>query len=198
MSDSGAGRSNDGSNKCGGIHRLPALQEVLEIRPGRPRIALVRNGGRDLGARARRHDLHDPEVEIPHHVAQHQIIAGVRAKGKAFIGKPDGALTGVNELREALATTSPVSARHANGYSQDSGLSPTDDRRAHRRESRRGPLPGSGNGSAAASAVAILDSLKVGIDDDSTRLGVDSSLLNSSAKSAQSAAASPVSPPYAS
>ena len=104
--------------------------------------------------------------------------------------------TGVNELREALGTA--ASAKHTNGLSHDSGVGAVDveGRRAHRRESRRGPLLGSTNGSNGASAVAILDSLKVGQDQDSALLGPDSAL---SAKTASpGAAAAPISPPYAS
>lgn len=100
--------------------------------------------------------------------------------------------TGVRDLREALG-----SAPSANGQSQDGALSAGDfdGRRASRRESRRGPPVGSLNGSNGASAVAILDSLKVGVDEDASKMGPDSSL---STGKTSAAGASPISPPYAS
>ncbi|SPO26151.1 related to Protein EFR3 [Ustilago trichophora] len=121
-----------------------------------------------------------------------QCLVGLGQQAWSF--EHSGPSTGVSDLREALGSASPVSARHTNGYSQDGGLSAgdLDGRRAHRRESRRGPALGNVNGSNGASAVAILDSLKVGEDEDTSRLGPDSSL--SSVKSNKNA----VVPPYAS
>lgn len=106
--------------------------------------------------------------------------------------------TGVNELREALGTASPVSAKHTNGLSHDSAAGPADleGRRAHRRESRRGPMLGSSNGTNGTSAVAILDSLKVGEEQDASLLGPDSARTAKTASS--TTAATPISPPYAS
>ena len=105
--------------------------------------------------------------------------------------------TGVNDLREALGAASPVSSR-ANGYSHDTslGTADLDGRRASRRESRRGPAMGSAKGSNGSSAVAILDSLKVGVEEDSSRLGPDSSLISSAA--GKNVGVSPIKPPYAS
>ena len=113
------------------------------------------------------------------------------------------ASTGVNDLREALGSASPNSAKYANGYSDDGGLSPADvdNRRAHRRESRRGPTIGSSNGSNGTSAVAILDSLKVGVDENVLRLDPDSSLSEIKSKNVGATGAggvTPISPPYAS
>ncbi|KAJ1025698.1 hypothetical protein NDA18_004036 [Ustilago nuda] len=113
------------------------------------------------------------------------------------------ASTSVNDLREALGSVSPNSAKHANGYSDDGGLSPADvdNRRAHRRESRRGPTIGSSNGNNGTSAVAILDSLKVGVDENVSRLGPDSSLSEIKSKNVDATGAggvAPISPPYAS
>ncbi|PWZ01912.1 hypothetical protein BCV70DRAFT_198197 [Testicularia cyperi] len=127
--------------------------------------------------------------------------------------------TGVNDLREALAASSPTSAsggggagsRYLNGLSQDAGSarSPTSagglssadvaERRASRRESRRAGGPGGLstlgiNGSGNTSAVAILDTLKVGVAEDAPQLGPDSTL-----KLLQGQQAAPaVQPPYAS
>ncbi|EST08442.1 hypothetical protein PSEUBRA_001855 [Kalmanozyma brasiliensis GHG001] len=98
--------------------------------------------------------------------------------------------TGVRDLREALGI-----APSANGHSQDSDF---DGRRASRRESRRGPAVGSANGSNGKSAVAILDTLKVGMDEDATGLGPDSSLTTSSSGKGGAAPVSPINPPYAS
>ncbi|CDU25745.1 related to EFR3-protein required for Stt4-containing phosphoinositide kinase patch assembly [Sporisorium scitamineum] len=108
--------------------------------------------------------------------------------------------TGVHDLREALGTASPVSSRHANGYSQDNALGAADfdGRRASRRESRRGPTINGANGSNGTSAVAILDSLKVGVDEDPSKLGPDSSLTATRPVKAAGVGASPISPPYAS
>ncbi|GAC93009.1 cellular morphogenesis-related protein [Pseudozyma hubeiensis SY62] len=103
--------------------------------------------------------------------------------------------TGVNDLREALGTSSTLSSRQINGASQDTSLNA--DRRASRRESRRGPAVGSVNGSNGNSAMAILDSLKVGVDEDASKLGPDSSSFAAPAKTG-AVGASPISPPYAS
>ncbi|TKY86465.1 hypothetical protein EX895_004614 [Sporisorium graminicola] len=108
--------------------------------------------------------------------------------------------TGVNELREALGTASPSSTRHTNGYSQDNsfGAADFDGRRASRRESRRGPMITGANGSNGTSAVAILDSLRVGEDEEPSKLGPDSSLAASKPVKTNGVGASPISPPYAS
>lgn len=120
--------------------------------------------------------------------------ASVNRPGRLSIQVPS---TGVNDLREALGAASPVSAKHTNGYSQDGALSQADldGRRAHRRESRRIPTT---NGSNGTSAVAILDSLKVGVDEEATRLGPDTSLSAVQPAKATSAGATPINPPYAS
>ena len=120
--------------------------------------------------------------------------ASVNKPGRLSIQVPS---TGVNDLREALGASSPVSAKHTNGYSQDGALSQADldGRRAHRRESRRIPTT---NGSNGTSAVAILDSLKVGVDEDASRLGPDTSLSAVQPAKATSAGATPINPPYAS
>ncbi|CBQ72418.1 conserved hypothetical protein [Sporisorium reilianum SRZ2] len=108
--------------------------------------------------------------------------------------------TGVSDLREALGTASPASSRQVNGLSQDNSLSAADfdGRRASRRESRRGPTVGAANGSNGTSAVAILDSLKVGVDEDASKLGPDSSLAATLPAKMNGVGASPISPPYAS
>lgn len=120
--------------------------------------------------------------------------ASVNRPGRISISAP---ATGVNDLREALGSVSPVSAKHANGYSNDGGLSSVDveNRRAHRRESRRGPTLASSNRSNGTSAVAILDSLKVGVDENISRLGPNSSLSEIKSKNV---GATPINPPYAS
>lgn len=96
--------------------------------------------------------------------------------------------TGVNDLREALGVSSPT-----NGYSHEGD---PESRRAQRRESRRNPTVGNANGSNGTSAVAILDSLKVGMDEDASKVGPDSSLAATGKNGG--AVSSPISPPYAS
>lgn len=137
-------------------------------------------------------------------------INGLSAGGNAFVNGSNASSasvnknsrismqapsTGVNDLREALGTAASLSSKQANGTTQDGSLST--DRRASRRESRRGPVVTSANGSNGTSAVAILDSLKVGVDEDASRLGRDTSWSAIPAKGITNGTA-PISPPYTS